>query len=48
MPNNGHGNEPAQWNVHLGFSFGINFEFLQDLVGVELVFALDHLDGILT
>jgi hypothetical protein len=47
-PNNGHGNEPTQWNVHSRFSLKINIEFLQDLVGVELVLALDPLDYIFT
>jgi len=47
-PNNGHGNELAQWNVHSKFSLGIDLEFLQDLVVVELVLALDPLDYIFT
>jgi hypothetical protein len=47
-PNSGHGNELAQWNVHSRFSLGIDLEFLQNLVGVELVLALDPLDYILT
>ncbi len=25
---NGHGNEPTQWNIHSRFYLGINFEFL--------------------
>jgi hypothetical protein len=44
----GHDNKLAQWNVHSEFSFGIDIEFLQDLVGVEFVFALDPLDYIFT
>jgi hypothetical protein len=47
-PNNGHGKKLAKWNVHSTFSLRIKLEFLQDLVGVELVFALDPLDYILT
>jgi hypothetical protein len=47
-PDSGHGNELAQWNVHSGFLLGIDLEFLQDFVGVELVLALDPLDYILT
>jgi hypothetical protein len=48
MLDKGQANEPAQWNVHLGFLLGIDLEFLKNLVGVELVLALDPLDYILT
>jgi hypothetical protein len=47
-PDNGHGNELAQWNVHMRFSLGIDLEFLQNLIGIELVLALNPLDYILT
>jgi hypothetical protein len=46
--NKGHGNELAQWNVHSRFLLGIDIEFLQDLIGVEFVLALDPLDYIFT
>jgi hypothetical protein len=41
-------NKLGQWNVHLGFLFGIDIEFLQDLIGVDFFLALDSLDYIFT
>ncbi len=47
-PDNGHGHEPTQRNVHPIFSFWVDLEFLYDLVCVDLVLVLDPLDKILT
>ncbi len=48
MPNNGHGNKLAQWNVHSELAIGIDLEFLQDIICVEFFLALDPVDYILT